>query len=148
MKGSFETKFWQRVDRGGPDECWPWMLRLNRGYGEVGLVGRFYHVRPHRVAYELLVGPIPDGLVIDHLCRNRSCCNPAHLEPVTVGENIRRGLSGNGSKTHCLYGHPFSGDNLISFRESDGSGFGRACRICKRRRDRERSHRRRQAAVA
>ena len=62
---------------------------MSSGYGIVTICGKKYYT--HRVAYEELVGPIPDGLVLDHLCRNRRCCNPEHLEPVTDGENTRRG---------------------------------------------------------
>jgi len=75
------------VDEAG---CWVWQNATNgKGYGQVGFMGRVRSV--HRVAYELLVGPIPDGLCIDHLCRVRACCNPYHLEPVTTLVNNRRG---------------------------------------------------------
>lgn len=114
-------RFWAKVDRRGDNECWLWTATLNsRGYSQfqydhrVGL--------GHRFAYELLVGPIPDGLQIDHLCRTPACVNPAHLEPVTNRENSRRGY--RATKTHCPQGHPYSGDNLI-IRHS-----GRSCRIC------------------
>lgn len=70
--------------------CWVWTGRLNRnGYGRVWWQGREPVV--HRVVWELLIGPIPKGLVLDHLCRNRACCNPGHLEPVTQRENVVRG---------------------------------------------------------
>lgn len=91
----------------------------------------------HRVAYELVVGPIPDGLQLDHLCKVRKCVNPAHLEAVTCGENIRRGDTGKAaaevqsSKTHCPQGHPYSGDNLAHYRGRHGRRY-RACRICRR----------------
>jgi hypothetical protein len=84
--------------------CHVWQGRKNaKGYGQVGR-----HGLAHRVAYEAACGPIPDGLVIDHLCRNRACCNPAHMEPVTPGENVRRGNCPpmvNARKTHCKSGH-------------------------------------------
>lgn len=85
------ARFWAKVDRTTGDACWPWTARLDRdGYGTLKMpTGR--SIRAHRFAYELLVGPIPEGLVIDHLCRNRRCVNPAHLEPVTAEENWRRG---------------------------------------------------------
>ena len=80
-----------RIDRSG--DCWVWTgSRTGAGYGQVW--SRRGNRGVHRIVYEQLVGPIPDGLVIDHLCRNRSCCNPAHLEPVTMAENVRRGLNG------------------------------------------------------
>lgn len=81
-------RFWRRVQEqeGG---CWLWVGTVDRGYGLLSVDGKT--VRAHRYSYETLVGPIPDGLQIDHLCRNRGCVNPAHLEPVTQVENIRRG---------------------------------------------------------
>jgi hypothetical protein len=90
----------------------------------------------HRAAYTLLVAPIPDGLTIDHLCRNTSCVNPAHLEPVTQRENGLRGTSPaavNARKVECVNGHPLSGDNLHI--GTDGS---RRCRICNRNKGRRR----------
>lgn len=81
----------------------------------------------HRMAYEELVGPIADGLQIDHLCRVRCCVNPAHLEPVTQAENIRRGVSptaANRRKTHCKHGHEFTTENTRLVPE------GRICRRC------------------
>ena len=70
--------------------CWEWQGEKNRnGYGRVWIGGKRLMV--HRVVFELLVGPIPEGLVLDHLCRNRPCCNPEHQDPVTVRENTLRG---------------------------------------------------------
>lgn len=83
----------------------------------------------HRVMYLAYVGPVPDGLVLDHLCRNRACINPWHLEPTTQGENVYRGASlwaENKRKTHCKRGHPFAGYNL--FTRHDGRRVCRACR--------------------
>ena len=79
-------RFWARVDVG---LCWEWTGSNDRGYGMFRLDGRT--VRAHRWAWETLVGPIPRGLHLDHLCRNPPCVNPDHLEPVTQPENIRRG---------------------------------------------------------
>lgn len=73
-----------------PDGCWLFQgATIRTGYAQLGIGGRLHYV--HRLSYETFVGPIPEGMQIDHLCRRRSCFNPAHLEPVTCGENIRRG---------------------------------------------------------
>jgi hypothetical protein len=98
-----------------------------------GLYGTIGQKKAHRVAYEHIKGPIPEGLVLDHLCRVTICINPNHLEPVTDLINIRRGL-GNVSKTHCPKGHPYSGANLIILRRKDGHMSGRACRTCREER--------------
>jgi HNH endonuclease len=108
--------------------CWLWTGMLNsNGYGLVKHDGRRLMV--HRVAYELRIGSIPDGLYLDHLCRDRACCNPSHLEPVTNGTNVLRGVgyaARNARKTQCVNGHPLSGKNLLL------SNGVRVCRTCKR----------------
>lgn len=89
-------------------KCWLWLGSPHHGYGLVR-VGLRKQRKAHRVAYELLVGPVPDGLVLDHLCRRKRCINPAHLEPVTQAENIRRGTSPaalNRLRNDCKLGHP------------------------------------------
>lgn len=97
-----------------PDGCWRWSGARNaRGYGRMG-TNRAEWWYAHRYAYERFVGDIPAGLVIDHLCRNTGCVNPAHLEAVTHAVNLRRGqgLTGQRSRqTHCLRGHLFDADN-------------------------------------
>lgn len=100
--------------------------RNQKGYG------RFNRLQAHRFAYEAFVGPIPDGLTIDHLCRVRNCVLPAHLEPVTQAENVRRGIrtyytNGQANKTHCPQGHSYSGGNLYL----RPSGRHRECRACR-----------------
>lgn len=119
-----EERFWARVDRRGPAECWEWQGPRHNGYGSFYGGREARTVRTHRFAYELLAGPVPAGLVLDHLCRNRACCNPAHLEPVTNRENILRGEGFPGLRarqTHCKHGHELSGDNLR---------IDRGCRDC------------------
>lgn len=94
---SLEHRFWLKVERRGPDECWPWRANENgHGYGILfvkKVAGMPTWVYAHRLAYEIAHGSIPDGLTINHLCRIRSCVNPAHLEPVTGAENTRRGVA-------------------------------------------------------
>lgn len=95
-RGTALERLWQRVEKG--EGCWIWPDATNdAGYGQVHHQGRVVYV--HRLAYEQLVGPIPEGLVLDHLCRNTRCVNPAHLEPVTIGENVRRGFEGRTTVT-------------------------------------------------
>lgn len=97
-----EDRLWSRVDK--TDTCWNWTgPKTDSGYGVIGRGGRHAGLlRTHRLAYELLVGPIPDGLHIDHLCKNRACCNPDHLEPVTQAENNRRAFADHNT---CPKGH-------------------------------------------
>lgn len=124
----------------GPDGCWIWTGATIRGYGEVMTGSRAEGTkRPlltHRVTYEHFSGPIPDGLELDHLCRQPLCCNPAHLEPVTHRENMLRGVGTiaavNAAKTHCPHGHPYSPENTAVW--ADGQ---RRCRACRNARHRE-----------
>lgn len=110
---------------GLPEFCWGWTGALNsRGYGCIAVNGKSQ--LSHRRAYELLVGPIPTGLQIDHLCGNKRCCNPSHLEPVTAATNIRR--SDRVNKTLCIRGHRLQGHNLIVKRA--GNYTIRNCREC------------------
>jgi hypothetical protein len=122
------------------DTCWLWKGKKDYGYGRVGMKGT--HHRAHRLIYESLKGPIPDGLVLDHLCRNRSCVNPAHLEPVTVQENCKRGDFG--ARTQCKHGHPLTGENLYEYQGINGPARG--CKTCRRERTREWKRRRKAAA--
>lgn len=104
MPQSVEGRFWAKVDRmAHADECWLWTGTISGGYGRFHTGGSY--VRAHRFAYEQLVGPIPDDLTLDHLCMVKACVNPAHLEPVTRGENARRFTQ---TITECPRGHTYT----------------------------------------
>lgn len=106
--------------------CWTWTGALNsRGYGCVGVNQKSQLT--HRVSYELHIGPIPDGLQIDHLCRNTRCCNPHHLEAVTGLVNIRRAFAA--TKDRCKHSHPLAGPNL-RIKSKGAAGKQRQCRVC------------------
>ena len=126
-------RFWSKVNFQGPlwngTPCWLWTGCLVGGYGQFAISGNKRVYAP-RFAYETLVGPIPEGLTIDHLCRNPPCVNADHMEPVTNRVNILRGngtSARNARKTHCSQGHPFDAEN--TFYSPEGS---RVCRECKR----------------
>lgn len=138
-------RLWLRIEVDPETGCWVWQGAKNAtGYGRVAMPtgkqgGRTDLV--HRVTYEEYVGPIPDGLVIDHLCRRPACCNPQHLEPVTQRENLLRGETSqarNAAKTHCKFGHEFTPENTRLVAR------GRRCIACERRRANE-SYQRRKA---
>ena len=122
-----EARFWAKVSK--TEGCWLWTGCINDGYGQFRLGGatRCY---AHRYSYGLLVGQVPPGLCLDHLCRNRACVKPVHLELVTMRENLLRGQgipAREAKQTHCLRGHPLYGTNL--YRPPDGS---RECRTCRK----------------
>jgi len=112
------------------DGCWEWQAhKVTAGYGGFR-IGVNKHALAHRLAYELLVGPIPNGLVTDHLCRNRACVRPDHLEPVTNLENIKRGA--RAQMTHCNRGHEFTPEN--TYNHPKGSRICRQCRAIREER--------------
>ena len=121
-------RFWSRVDQSaGADACWPWTgPRTWNGYGKASLDDRTQNA--HRVAWVLTHGSISSGLHVDHLCRVKLCCNPAHLEPVSVRENLSRSPTFNGKRTHCPQGHPYSGKNLRYYPQRPRNG--RMCATC------------------
>lgn len=119
MVKDYAERMWREIEP-RTSGCWEWTGPVDhKGYGNITLRYRSYKV--HRLMYETYVGMIPEGLVIDHLCRNRRCVNPDHLEPVTIGENVRRG---DLVKTHCLKGHPLTEDNVYR------TAKGRQCKAC------------------
>lgn len=136
------ARFWPKVDKGGPDDCWTWTASIgSHGYGQLHVDGA--PRLAHRLSYEHFIGPIAADMVIDHLCRNTACVNPVHLEVVDQRENLRRQAE---ARTRCSNGHPFSGENL-SF---DANGW-RVCLACRRARisaltDKRRQQRRSVAA--
>lgn len=119
--------------RGG---CW-----ILDGFRDKDGYVAIHHQRGHRFMYEELVGKIPDGLVLDHLCRVRDCVNPAHLEPVTAVENTKRG--GSSLKTHCPQGHPYSPENTYY----PPRGNERGCKECRRENTRRYRQRKREEAA-
>lgn len=147
MTDATSTRFWGKVDKSGENGCWVWQEGTSGGYGRFHLkegTGRYRSVRSHRFAYEEANGPVPDGLVLDHLCRNTACVNPAHLEAVTQWENTMRGegpAAKLARKTRCKHGHDFTPENTKV--RADGT---RECRTCRLDRQRERRARANAAA--
>lgn len=146
-----QRNFWSHVKREQRHEgssCWLWTgAQAKNGYGRSTAVenGVRSPREAHRVSYELTVGPVPAGLELDHLCRNRLCVRPSHLEAVTHRVNIERGtgpVAENARRTHCRRGHPFTGDNLYVVQASRK----RRCRTCQR--DRQRQYKRRARAAS
>lgn len=117
-------RFFSKINK--TESCWEWTGSLTKsgGYAQFSYMGK--PVRGHRWIYEQMIGQIPEGMQLDHLCRNRKCVNPQHLEPVTLSENVKRGLAGKennpqSKKTHCPKGHSYSGTNKYGKR---------ICRTC------------------
>ncbi len=114
--------------------CHLWQGSITpNGYGKISIAAVTRST--HRAAYEAAKGPVPAGLVIDHLCRNPRCCNPDHLEAVTPRENTLRGVgpsAQHAKKTHCPKGHPFDAANTGRLRNQ------RVCRACAKERERQR----------
>lgn len=124
-------RFWAKVQI-APSGCWNWLAAKSKGYGKFWCHG--WLQRAHRVAFQHWVGRIPGALQLDHLCRNRDCVNPTHMEIVSNRENVLRGIghtAKNARKTHCLRGHEFTAEN--TYRR----GAMRNCRACSRQRHRK-----------
>jgi len=128
-----KDRLFLKIEHDEETGCWLWTgAAVPTGYGKINIGGNY--VPTHRAMYELLAGPIPEGLVIDHLCRNPPCCNPGHLEPVTVAENTRRGIWPPPSPT-CRRGHEYTTENTY---RTPSNPKRRACRTCKLERERKR----------
>lgn len=125
-KNTHAERFWTKVDK-TESGCWVWTSAFyQNGYGAFWLNGKSRLA--HRVAYEMVAGPIPDGLQLDHLCRRQACVNPAHLEPVTAQVNTLRNSSPsaiNARRVECIHGHPFDLANTYVYKGH------RQCRTCR-----------------
>lgn len=132
VRDALVDRLFSRIDRpNGFAECWLWTGHQDRGgYGEITVMYR--KMRVHRLMYTLTLGPIPEGLELDHLCRNRACCNPLDLEPVTHAVNTSRGE--RALKTHCVAGHPFNELNTVHLTVRGRPT--RQCVTCRRARSR------------
>ena len=135
LSAATARRFWSKVSLDTPDSCWLWQGWRNRdGYGH------YSHCEggsklAHVIAYRLQVGPVPKGKQLDHVCRNRACCNPTHLEPVTARENVLRGIgfaARHAQATHCLHGHEFTPENTRFANLADRKYPRRSCRTCDR----------------
>ena len=130
-------RFWERVEK--TETCWLWKgAKDPHGYGRFWVKPRY--VIAHRLAYELAIGPIPDGHEMHHECRVRDCVNPSHLTPVTRRTHPDVGHAVNSAKTHCPQGHEYTEDN--TFIETTGGRRQRRCRQCLRAQWRQRETRR------
>lgn len=122
-------RFQKRISVDEKTGCWNWDKLTRHGYGESSIDG--YATLAHRAVWIFLRGDIPGNLDLDHLCRNRSCVNPDHLEPVTRQENLRRGFEARG----CVNGHPYDPEQFSEVRRSNGV-IERRCKKCHRERNR------------
>ena len=127
------TNFWSKIEV--PDQpscCWEWIASTRYGYGQFGLGVGVTPYQAHRLAYFLLIGPIPDGWHLHHLCKNRRCVNPDHLQPLPPRVHVR--LSWLWSRTHCRNGHPWNEANTYLYKGN------RQCRECRRAADARRKN--------
>lgn len=135
MNRTLEARFFAKVDGGDYTTCWNWVGgKCRSGYGRFAIVGHTLK-QAHRVAWSFLRGDIPEGLELDHLCRNTSCVNPWHLEPVSPLENTQRAAAHHrGSRTECRVGHDLTAPGAYPWYAGDGC---HRCLECRRRTIRE-----------
>ena len=150
---TLEQRFFAKVRRGQAWECWMWTAsNTGFGYGQMWIPAEQRLRLAHRISYEWFIGPIPEGLDIDHLCRVRSCVNPFHLEPVTRAVNLLRGVQARPPKPACKWGHAYTPENTLYQKRNTPSGRQRVCRTCSteaaRRKRREARERRQQEIAA
>lgn len=133
VQSKIDRLFWSHVDK--TESCWLWTAGKTRGYGYLGLkhytLEKPVRISAHRLSWQLFVGSIPDGMQIDHLCKNPSCVRPDHLEVVTPKENNHRSDSPSAvyaKRTHCRNGHPYEGDNVRVAKS--GNKTYRQCVTC------------------
>lgn len=143
LKSTWQERVESYIGADPETGCWPWLGTIaSDGYGHVRVEGV---IRPaHVVVWLLRIGPIPDGLQLDHLCRNRACVRPDHLEPVTPRTNTLRSpiapAAVNARKTHCVHGHEFTEANTYMTLDKMGK-WHRSCRACHALRERKRKGR-------
>ncbi len=142
FKGMTDTEiFWAKVDRTNPQGCWIWTGAPYLGYGRFCINST--HIFAHRYSYGL-TNSLIEGLTIDHLCLNKLCVNPNHLEQVTRAENTRRA---NQSRTACKHGHVFTPENTRYAKRSGRKSATRCCRACDRKRWRDKQIAKREVYV-
>lgn len=134
------ARFWSSVDIGSKYQCWPWRGGVSSSYGQFAIDGRRDSVRrttAHRVAYMIANGCDPGDLEVDHICSNRLCCNPDHLQAVTHEENIALSVK---RRTHCKRGHEYTAENTYAWEAPyrDRTRIMRACRACRKLHDEKR----------
>lgn len=142
MSGTVSQRFWSKVTPAGVGECWEWTGARIQGYGFFTVKHGERSTRAHRFAYQSLIGEVPDGLVLDHLCRNPGCVNPWHLEPVTIAVNNQRGVIARlGPKAtrpkapqpertlsdRCGFGHLWSDPGVLRIRPGRGHRYCGKC---------------------
>lgn len=133
-------RFWSKCTPEPNSGCWLWLAATIRGYGVIGMSKSKKTMLAHRFAYSALVAPIQGGLTIDHLCKTECCVNPAHMEPVSNAENVRRSTAREATRirhaavTHCPAGHEYTPENTYTKFQRNLEHTNRQCRACARMR--------------